>query len=98
MGTAHTNGLVRPSPLPHAFSMFVVDDSTAAAIRRAYDEGGEFAAAVELRRHFPGIPDNAGARRCARVIASWVVLPQVEEQPGSKKQGRVRTRAAHRPR
>jgi hypothetical protein len=30
--------------------MFVVDESTAAAIRRAYEEGGEFAAAIEVRR------------------------------------------------
>jgi hypothetical protein len=51
--------------------MFTVDEATAAAIRRAYEEGGELAGAVELRRHFPLITDNAHARRCVRMIASW---------------------------
>jgi hypothetical protein len=49
--------------------MFSVDEATAAAIRQAFLEGGEFAAAIELRRHFPGITDNATAQRCARAIA-----------------------------
>jgi hypothetical protein len=62
--------------------MFVVDDSTAAAIRRAYDEGGEFAAAVELRRHFPDITDTAAACRCARAIAGWGVPPVEEGRVG----------------
>ena len=26
---------------------------------------------IELRRHFPGITDNAKARECARTIAGW---------------------------
>ena len=43
--------------------MFVVDEETAAAIRRAWEEGGELAGVVELRRHFPLITDNAQARR-----------------------------------
>lgn len=30
--------------------MFTVDDATAEAIRRAYKEGGELSALVELRR------------------------------------------------
>ena len=33
-----------------------------------------FAAAVELRRLFPGITDNAQARECARTIAGWQPL------------------------
>ena len=37
--------------------------------------GGEFSAAIELRRLFPGITDNAKARECARIIAGWVPLP-----------------------
>ena len=77
--------------------MFVVDDSTAAAIRRAYDEAGEFAAAIELRRHFPGITDNTAARRCARAIAGWVVVTPVEERRVPKKRGRVKTQAAPQP-
>jgi hypothetical protein len=52
-------------------AMFMVDEAAADAIRRAFVEDGEFAAAVELRRHFPGIVDNANARLCARAIASW---------------------------
>jgi hypothetical protein len=38
---------------------------TAAAIRQVFEESGEFSAAVELRRHFPGIADNATARSSA---------------------------------
>jgi hypothetical protein len=54
--------------------MFVVTEEEAAAIRAAFDQGGEFAAAVELRRLFPGITDNAQARACARTIAGWKPL------------------------
>ena len=49
--------------------MLVVDEETAAAIRRAWEEGGELAGVVELRRHLPLIADNAQARRCVRAIA-----------------------------
>jgi len=51
--------------------MFTVSEEEAAAIRAAFDRGGEFAAAVELRRRFPGITDNEQARQCARTIAGW---------------------------
>jgi len=57
--------------------MFTVDEATAAAIRKAYDEGGELSAVVELRRHFPGITDNENARLCVRTIASWQPLPSL---------------------
>jgi hypothetical protein len=57
--------------------MFMVDEATAEAIRRAYEEGGEFAAAVELRQRFPGITDNDNARRCVRAIIGWTPLPPV---------------------
>jgi hypothetical protein len=30
---------------------------------------------AELRRRFPGIPDTAQARECARTIASWQPQP-----------------------
>jgi hypothetical protein len=59
----------------HAPLMFTVSESDAEAIRRAYEDGGELSAAVELRRLFPGIADNENARRCARTIASWTPLP-----------------------
>jgi hypothetical protein len=49
--------------------MFVVSEAEATAIRTAFDQGGEFAAAVELRRLFPGVADNAQAR--ARLCGCW---------------------------
>ena len=55
--------------------MFVVTEADAAAIRAAFNQGGEFSAAVELRRRFPGIADNAQAREFARTIAAWKPLP-----------------------
>jgi len=65
--------------------MFMVSETEAAAIRRAYEERGEFAAAVELRRHFPGIADNENARLCARTIASWSPLPPVVKRRSARK-------------
>jgi hypothetical protein len=55
--------LVRVPMLPG----FVVTDAEAAAIRGAFEQRGEFSAAVELRRLFPGVTDNAEARECARM-------------------------------
>jgi hypothetical protein len=51
--------------------MFAVSEEDAAAIRAAFDQAGELSAAVELRRRFPGITDNARAREWARTIAGW---------------------------
>lgn len=42
--------------------MFIVTESDAAAIRVAFEADGEFSAAVELRRRFPGITNNGQAR------------------------------------
>ena len=58
-----------------SLSMFLVDEQTAEAIRKAYAESGELSAVVELRRRFPGITDNANARLYVRAIASWQPLP-----------------------
>jgi hypothetical protein len=55
--------------------MFVVTEEDAAAIRAVYEQRGKFAAAIELRRLFPGVTDNAQARECARSIAGWKPLP-----------------------
>jgi hypothetical protein len=55
--------------------MFVVSEVEAAAIRTAFEQSGELAAAVELRRLFPLITDTMQARECARVIAGWMPLP-----------------------
>jgi hypothetical protein len=56
--------------------MFVLTDAQAATIRTVYEQRGEFSAAVELRRLFPGIADYAQARECVRTIASWRPLPK----------------------
>ena len=55
--------------------MMVVTEADAAAIRAAFEQRGELSAAIELRRLFPGITDNAQARKCARTIAGWKPLP-----------------------
>ena len=60
---------------PHAPAMFAITEAEAAAIRAVFQQRGEFAAAVELRRLFPGITDNTQARECARTIAGWKPLP-----------------------
>jgi hypothetical protein len=61
--------------------MFTVSEAEAAAIRAAFEQGGELSAAVELRRLFPGVTDNAKARACARTIAAWkpLQLPLVRQ-------------------
>jgi hypothetical protein len=65
--------------------MFVVSEVEAAAIRTAFERGGELAAAVELRRLYPGITDTMQARACARTIAGWkplaTTLRQVRRVP-----------------
>jgi hypothetical protein len=55
--------------------MFIVTEADAAAIRAVFDREGELSAAIELRRRFPAITDNAKARACARNIAGWTPLP-----------------------
>jgi hypothetical protein len=60
--------LAAPACPAHAPVMFVVSEG-------AFDQGGELSAAVELRRLFPGVTDNAKARECARTIAGWQPLP-----------------------
>ena len=59
----------------HMPRMFVVTEEDAAAIRAAFDQDGELSAAIELRRRFPGIVDNAHAQACVRSIAGWTPLP-----------------------
>jgi hypothetical protein len=61
--------------------MFTVTEAEAAAIRTAFDQGGEFAAALEVRRRFPGVIDNAEAQECARTIAAWRPLPVLPLRP-----------------
>jgi hypothetical protein len=85
--TCATPHLPAPTRLAHAPGMFVVSEAEAAAIRTAFDQGGELSAAVELRRLFPGIADNENARRCARSIAGWTPQPPqpVKQRPVSRR-------------
>ena len=62
--------------------MFMVDEAMAAAIRQAWDAGGELAAVVELHRHFAAITDGEAARRCVRTIVSWRQPPAPEREQG----------------
>lgn len=55
--------------------MFLVTEADADAIRAIFDQEGELSAAIELRRRFPGITDNAKARAHVRTIAGWKPLP-----------------------
>jgi len=61
--------------------MFVVDEATADAIRRAWHADGELASMVELRRHFPLITDPARARSCVHAIVGWAPRPAPEQEP-----------------
>ena len=66
--------LARRGVHSHDPGMFVVTEADAAAICAIFDDEGELAAAIELRRRFPGIGDNAKARACARTIAGWTPM------------------------
>ena len=62
--------------------MFVVDEETAAAIRRAWEASGEPAGVAEPRRHFPLIADTAQARRCVHAIVGWGSRAAPEQEEG----------------
>ena len=49
--------------------------AVAAKVASVFEQHGEFAAAVELRRLFPGVLDNTEARECARAIAAGSPAP-----------------------
>ena len=55
--------------------MLVVTEVDAAAIRDVLDQEGGLSAAIELRRLFPGVADDAKTRACALIIAGWKPLP-----------------------
>jgi hypothetical protein len=78
-------------PHDHPPGMFCVSEAEAAAIRTAYEQGGELSAAIELRRLFPGITDNAKARECARTIVGWTPppapVPKVPQRPRKIRKG-----------
>jgi hypothetical protein len=72
--------------------MFIVSEADAAAIRAAYEQKGELSAAIEVRRLFPGITENAEARECARTIAGWTPLAAAACQITPLRLRRSRTR------
>ena len=78
-------------PVDKMAGMFTVDEPTAAAIRRAFDDGGELAGVVELRRYFPLISDNAKAGECVRIIAGWKPGPDRAREAAPTRPG-VRSR------
>ena len=77
--------------------MIVVSEAEAAAIRAAFEQCGEFVAAVELRRLFPAITDTAQARVCARTIAGWKPLPVCRDARRSSNASRSRSGSASQP-
>jgi hypothetical protein len=70
-----TVALARRGAHHHASRMFLITEADADAIRAVFNQEGELSAAIELRRRFPGVTDNAKARECARSIAGWTPLP-----------------------
>jgi hypothetical protein len=70
--------------------MFVVTEADAAAIRAIFNQEGELSAAIELRRRFPGITDNAKAQAHARSIAGWTPLPH-QPHPVTRRRRRKNT-------
>lgn len=52
-----------------------VTEADTAAIRTVFQQEGDLSAAIEVRRLFPGVTDNATARAHARTIAGWESLP-----------------------
>jgi hypothetical protein len=70
--------------------MFALTEAEAAAIRAVYQQRGELAAAIELRRRFPGITDTEQARECARTIAGWQPLRPVKRLPKPPRLRRMR--------
>src|ERR1700735_2467750 len=67
--------LARRAAGHHAFGMVPVSEPEAREIRAIFNQEGELSAAIELRRRFPGITDNAKARAHVRTIAEWKPPP-----------------------
>ena len=65
--------------------MFLVTAADAAAIRAAYDEGGERAAVVKHMRLFPAITHPARALRCVRILVNWkpLTMPRPSRSQGT---------------
>jgi hypothetical protein len=72
----NVSALAVPCPQFMLPAMFVVTEADAAAIREIFERDGELSAAIELRRRFLGITDNAAARAHVRMIAGWKPMPR----------------------
>ena len=72
----------------HAAGMFAVTEAEAAAIRAAFDQGGECAAAAELRRLFPGVTERGRAPGRCHVEAATDASP--DEQTARLRLGKGR--------
>jgi hypothetical protein len=70
--------------------VFIITEADAAAIRAVFDQEGELSAAIELRRRFPGVTDNAKARSCARTIVGWKRMP-LQPRPVTRLRPRKRS-------
>jgi hypothetical protein len=55
-------------------------------VGRVMGDWSELSAAVELRRRFPGITDNAAAREQARRIAAWTRCHHAQHGAGRTRQ------------
>lgn len=64
-------GIAKPPLQGYAPRMFAITEADTDAILAAFDRDGEAAAAVELRRRFPGLSQNAAAR----MIVRWGPVP-----------------------
>src|SRR4051812_13965201 len=76
LATRGSSRLLSPIQVATILAMYVVTEADAAAIREVDERDGELSAAMELRRRFPGVTDNAKAREQARAIAGWTPLPE----------------------
>src|SRR3954453_18995930 len=74
-GLVSSISLARRGAGYHALGMFLVTEADADAIRTIFNQEGELPAAMELRRRFRGITDNAQARAIVRTIVGWKPLP-----------------------
>ena len=63
------------APCCHRFRMFILTEADVAEIRDVFDQEGDLLAAIQMRRRFPGVTDNAKARACARTNSGWKPLP-----------------------
>jgi hypothetical protein len=66
--------LAAPDPRRDRRGMFSISDADVAAIVDASERGGGLSAKIEVRRLFPGIPENAEALWAAMNIAGWEAL------------------------